>query len=272
MQIKASVLLLTQNNEKSINRCLDSLKPFSEVVIVDGGSKDRTIEIAKTYPNVVVHENPWPGFIQQRNFSLTKASEKWCFMIDSDEASTPELNAEIQKIVEADGDKTPMYRVMRTEFYLGEAIETGYGRSNWQERLFLKDRIKYTGGVHHQHTIDGKHQNEQQHLIKNLNPQARVLHDETYGLIDWMTKLPRFALLRADEKYRANRNIGKVDVFISFVGTFFQILYQCRKQPKTAFIIAMQTAIFRCLVKLRLYERQHIGFDDSEASKNRHLG
>ena len=241
------------------------------MVIVDGGSKDRTIEIAKTYPNVVVHENLRPGFIEQRNYSLTKASEKWCFMIDSDEFSTPELN-EIQKVIDVEDNKTPMYRVMRTEFYLGEAIETGYGRSNWQERLFLKERVQYTGGVHHQHLIDGKHQNEQQHLIKNLNPKARVLHDDTYGLIDWMIKLPRFALLRADEKFRPDRHVGKLNVFISFFGTFFQILYQCRKQSKTAFIIAMQTAIFRCLVKLRLYEREHIGFDDSEVSKTRHLG
>jgi glycosyltransferase involved in cell wall biosynthesis len=272
MTIKASVLLLTQNNEKSIVRCLDTLKDFSEVVIIDGGSKDKTIEIAKGYSNVVVHENPWPGFIEQRNVSIERASEKWCFMIDSDEASTPELNKEIARIVEANNDNIPMYRAMRTEFYLGETIETGFGRSNWQERLFIKDRVQYTGGVHHQHLIDGKHQNEQQALIKNLDPAARVLHDESYGLIDWMTKLPRFALLRADEKYNPNRNIGKLDVFIAFIGTFFQILYQCRKQPKTAFIIAMQTAIFRCLVKLRLYERQHIGFDDKEASKTRHLG
>lgn len=270
--IKASVLLLTQNNEQVIRRCLDSLKDFSEIVMIDGGSKDATLDIVKEYPNVVVHSNRWPGFVEQRNFSITKATYDWCFMIDSDEAATPELCQEIKKIVEKDDRSIPMYKVMRTEFYLGEAIESGFGRSNWQERLFLKDRIQYTGGVHHQHLIDGVHQSEQEHLIQNINPAARVLHDERYGLIDWMTKLPRFALLRADEKYRANRKIGKLDVFVAFVGTFFQILAQNRKQGKTAFVIAMQTAIFRCLVKLRLYERSNIGFDDSEARKTRHLG
>lgn len=270
--INASVLLLTQNSQDTLKRCLDSLIEFSEVVMVDGGSKDATIEMAKKYPNVVIHSNPWPGFVEQRNFSITKATKKWCFMIDSDEAATPELVAEIKAIVEKDDEKIAMYRVMRTEFYLGEAIEYGYGRSNWQERLFLTARVQYTGGVHHQHLIDGKHQSEQKHLIGDIKASARVLHDERYGLIDWLVKVPRFALLRADEKYRPERKIGKFDVFIAFVGTFFQILYQCRKQPRTAFIIAIQTAIFRCLVKLRLYERQHIGFDDANASKTRHLG
>lgn len=270
--IEASVLLLAQNSEETIKRCLDSLKGFKEVVLVDGGSSDLTLEYCKEYSNVVVHNNSWPGFIEQRNFSISKASYDWCFMIDSDEAATPELVEEIRKIVERNDQSIPMFRVMRTEFYLGQAIEFGYGRSNWQERLFLKNRIQYTGGVHHQHLIDGKHQSEQQHLIANINSSARVLHDDRYGLVDWMKKLPRFAFLRANEKFRPERNISKFDVFISFVGTFFQIMYQCRKQPKTAFVIATQTALFRCLVKLQLYEREHIQFDKPNDETIRKLG
>lgn len=259
-KIKASVLLLTQNNENSIKRCLDSLVAFDEVVMIDGGSKDKTLEIANSYENVKVTFNPWPGFVEQRNFSIEKASHDWCFMIDSDEAATAELIAEIRKVLSNKPDKK-MYRVMRTEFYLGKAIEFGFGRSNWQERLFLKKHITYTGGVHHQHLIDGVHQSQAQEQIGNLDPDARVLHDEEYGLKDWAMKLPRFAILRAEEKIRAGRKMSGLEVFLEFPLTFFKIGKQNLKHREIGFVITLQTAIFRTLVKLIIYEKTRIGFD-----------
>ncbi len=259
-KIKASVLLLTQNNENCIKRCLDSLVEFDEVVMIDGGSKDRTIEMANAYENIKVVEHPWPGFVEQRNFSIECASHEWCFMIDSDEAATPELISEIRKTLSNNPAKK-MYRVMRTEFYLGKAIEFGFGRSNWQERLFLKEHVQYSGGVHHQHIIDGVHQSEAQDQIGNLDPRARVLHDEEYGLKDWAMKLPRFAILRAEEKIKAGRKISGLEVFLEFPLTFFKIGKQNRKHREIGFVITLQTAIFRTLVKLIIYEKTRIGFD-----------
>lgn len=264
-KIKASVLLLSQNNENCIKRCLDSLVEFDQVVMVDGGSKDRTVEIAKTYPNVKVVEHAWPGFVEQRNFSIECADHEWCFMIDSDEAATPELITEIRKTLASNPNKK-MYRVMRTEFYLGKAIEFGFGRSNWQERLFLKKHISYTGGVHHQHMIDGVHQSQKQDEIGDLDPKARVLHDEEYGLKDWISKLPRFAILRAEEKIKAGRKMSAAEVFLEFPLTFFKIWAKNRGHKEVGFVITLQTAIFRTLVKLIIYEKTRVGFDSR--SKN----
>lgn len=259
-KLKVSVLLLTQNSEKSIVRCLDSLKGFDEIVMIDGGSQDNTISIAESYSNVKVYSNPWPGFIEQRNFSIDKASHDWCFMIDSDEALTKELFQEIKKTILGKPNKK-MYRVMRTEFYFGQPVEEGFGKSNWQERLFLKTHVRYTGGVHHHHLIDGKHQNEMQHEIGNLDPSARVLHEEDYGLKEWITKLPRFSLLRANEKIAQGRKVTKFGVFFEFFGNFLKIYLKSYKNKHSGFVISLQTAIFRTLVKLIIYEDQHIGFD-----------
>jgi len=259
-KIDVSVLLLTQNSEKTLRRCLDSLKGFAEIVVVDGGSQDQTLEIAGKYENVKIYKNPWPGFIEQRNYSIEKASHKWCFMIDSDEALTFELYEEIKKTLENNPTKK-MYKVVRTEFYLGKAIEIGFGKSFWQERLFLKEHVRYTGGVHHHHLIDGIHQNDMQHTIGELDPEARVLHDENYGLKEWVTKLPRFSLLRANEKIKQGRKVTKLGVFFEFTGNFLKIFLKSYKNKHSGFIIATQTALFRTLVKLIIYENQHIAFD-----------
>ena len=96
-KLKISVLLLTQNSENTIRRCLDSLNDFAEVVVIDGGSQDQTQRIVEEYENTVFYFNPWPGFIAQRNYSITKASYDWCFMIDSDEAVTSDLVKEIKR-------------------------------------------------------------------------------------------------------------------------------------------------------------------------------
>ncbi len=269
-KIKASVLLLTQNNESCIKRCLDSLVEFAEVVVVDGGSVDRTLEIASTYSNVAIHKNPWPGFIAQRNFSLDCASYEWCFMIDSDEMITHELLQEVRKTLENNPTKK-IYNVMRTEFYLGKALEFGFGRSNWQERLLNKNHVRYTGGNHHQHLIDGVHQSQKKDEIGELNPSFRVLHDETYGLKDWVLKLPRFAILTAEEKIAKGRKVGALDVLFEFPFSFLKIWKQNRGHGHVGFVIAVQTALFRTLQKLIIYEKTKIGFD-ARGDKSKELG
>ena len=273
-KIPCSVLIIGQNAEKTLKRCLDSLTNFQEVIFIDGGSVDGTLSMANSYENVMVHANPWPGFIKQRNISIERATLKWCFMIDTDEALTPELELEIRKIVEQDQADFPMYSVMRTEYLLGRPIEYGFGASCWQERLFIRERVEYTGGVHHEHLIDGVHQNDARHLIGFLNSNARVLHDSTYGLIDWTIKLPRFAILRAEEKIEKNphRKVSALEVFLTFIGTFFKIYLKSYKNGKVGTVISFTTAINRCLAKLIMYENDKFGFEKSKADKKKFLG
>ncbi len=270
MSQKVSVLIIGQNCEQFLKRCLDSLVRFEEVVFVDGGSKDKTVEIANSYENVSVYVNAWPGFIEQRNFSLTKATHDWCFMIDADEMCEPVTVDEIYRVINNNPTKV-MYRIVRTEYYLGKQLESGYGHSDYQERLFLKDRVKYFGGVHHGHLIDGKPSDQTPDLVGDFSRQFRIRHDESYGLNDWIIKLPRFSTVVAEEKIKANKKTSASLVFIAFVGTFFQIYFKSRSLGKVGFITAIQTAIYRCLVKLIIYEKQEIGFDQRQ-KESRNLG
>ncbi|AUN99075.1 hypothetical protein C0V70_13385 [Bacteriovorax stolpii] len=268
LSIPASVLIIAQNAEKHLRRCLDSLKAFKEVVIIDGGSKDKTEEIAKTYPNVKFVKNPWPGFIPQRNVSIDNASYEWCFMIDSDEAATPELVEEIRKVVEKNDRTIAMWRVVRTEYFEGAAIEYGHGRSDYQERLFLRDRTRYTGGNHHLHLIDGIDLGKQPHLMADFPRHVRVLHDPDYDLDAMITKMPRFSMLIGSEKFNKGRRVSAPEVIFSFVWTAIRMSWRSRKMGKRGIVLAFMKAYSDSLAKLYIYDLQNFrNIKQSEADK-----
>ncbi|MCC6636660.1 MAG: glycosyltransferase, partial [Ignavibacteriaceae bacterium] len=73
---KISISLITFNEEKNIERCLKSVTWADEIVVVDSGSKDRTVELAKKYTGVVIH-NDWEGFAAQKEFALRNCSNDW---------------------------------------------------------------------------------------------------------------------------------------------------------------------------------------------------
>lgn len=270
-KLQVSVLIIAQNAAFSLKRCLDSLTEFQEIVLVDGGSTDDTLAIAAEYPNVKVYQNPWPGFIAQRNFSISKASHPWCLMIDSDEAATAELVNEIRRIIKLPNPKK-LYRIVRTEYLEGLAIESGFGKSDYQERLFQTKHIKYTGGNHHQHLIDDVLATVGHPDMADLDRQIRVLHWPNYSHADWVKKLPRFITLVANEKIEKGRQVHVFDVLATMFGTFFQIMWKSRKEGRLGFVIAVQETIYRLGVKIYIYNHQQLAKKDHINFEKKYLG
>ena len=263
---KISVLLLTQNSQRSIKKTMDSLTMFDEVVVIDGGSTDQTLSIVSQYSNARVVHNEWPGFIAQRNFSIDQARNEWCFMIDSDEVCTPELAQKLHDVVE-EKEVFPLYRVMRSEFFLGQEITSGHGKSAYQERLFQKSRVRYAGGVHHNHLIDGKYVGGDHPEVKNLEPNFRVLHDQDYGMDEWLQKFARFSILIANEKIEAGKKTSALGVLFSFVHNFIKAYKRSWRNGRLGFILSILHALHRCMVAVYIYQYRH--FDKSMASNFR---
>ena len=88
--MKISACLIVCNEEKNLTRCLQSLVPVvDEIVVIDSGSIDRTLEIARSFKARVVHQD-WLGYVGQKNFALTQAQHPWVLSIDADEELSPE--------------------------------------------------------------------------------------------------------------------------------------------------------------------------------------
>lgn len=255
--INISIIMIAQNAEQTIKRCLDSLVRFKEVIIIDGGSKDKTTEIAQSYPNVTLYENPWPGFIAQRNISLDKATLDWCFMMDADEALTPELVSYLAALDLNRLDKK-IYRVLRTEYFEGVAVEHGFGSASWQERLLKRVHVRYCGGNHHNHSIDGKLCTWDHPELGSFPSELRILHNPDYTLDEIIQKLPRFSILIANEKLERGRSTNAFVVILSFIGTFFQVWLKSLRMGRIGFILAVNEAVHRCLVKLYIYNSVYL--------------
>lgn len=148
-----SAYILTGNNEEVIGRCLDSLKRVEEIIVIDGGSTDKTIGICKRYKNVKVYTNAWPGFPKQRNFALSKCTGDWILLVDSDMEAPPQLLDEIYETI-----AHPAYEAYFISFYnlfLGTyPLIGGEWYPHWCEMLFKNSpalhydekRIVHEGG------------------------------------------------------------------------------------------------------------------------------
>lgn len=256
-KLQVSVLIIAQNAAFSLKRCLESLSDFDEIVIIDGGSTDETLKIAANYANVKIYQNPWPGFIAQRNLSIDKASHDWCLMMDSDEAVTPELLKQIKSTIQLPNPKK-LYRIVRTEYFEGQPIEQAFGRSDYQERLFQTKHIRYTGGNHHEHLIDGRLAKIGDPDMGDFPRNLRILHWPEYGMDAWIKKLPRFVTLVANEKLSRGKSTSAFTVFATLIGTFFQIYAKSWKEGRVGFLISINEACYRTLVKAHMYASSKI--------------
>src|SRR6266700_6951887 len=99
-----SVVIITQNEEANIGRTLASVQPLvadgkGEIIVVDSGSTDRTIEIAKSFGAKVFVEE-WKGFAAQKNSGIDKATGDWILSLDADEEISPSLSEEIASLLQ----------------------------------------------------------------------------------------------------------------------------------------------------------------------------
>lgn len=146
MRITATVITL--NEERHIAGALASLSWADEIVVVDSGSGDRTVEIARGFTERVV-VNPWPGYAAQKNFAAAQASNDWIFSLDADERVTPDLAASIARARE-ETSHLDGYRVARRAWYVDRWVRHSGWYPDWQVRLYDRTRARFEGDFVHE--------------------------------------------------------------------------------------------------------------------------
>lgn len=148
---KLSTVIMTFNESAHIGRCIESVLPFSdEVLVVDSFSTDDTVKIAKML-NATVLQNKFEGYIEQRKFCIEKATYPLVFVIDADEAVSEELKIEI--FITKKNQKSNGYLINRLNSIGNIWIHYGGWHPDWKLRLFFRDKIKVVGEQPHDKII-----------------------------------------------------------------------------------------------------------------------
>ena len=95
--MKISATIITYNEERNLPRAIESLRCADEILVVDSGSTDRTVEIAEKL-GARVMESPWPGYAKQKNLAAENAAHDWILSLDADESLSEALEGEIWRL------------------------------------------------------------------------------------------------------------------------------------------------------------------------------
>ena len=151
-QLPLSVILITKNEEANIEFCLKSLSSFSEVILVDSGSTDKTLELAGYFPNVRIFQESWHGFCENKQIAINHASHSWILWIDADEEVSIELKNEISDLFSSKESlsKNSAFFIPRQNYFLGYPVRYGGWSNTSVIRLFHKEKAYLDGKKLHE--------------------------------------------------------------------------------------------------------------------------
>jgi glycosyltransferase involved in cell wall biosynthesis len=174
-----SAVLIVQDEERQLGDCLATLAWADEIVVVDGGSRDGTVALARGLGARVV-ERAFTDFADQRNFALGHATQDWVFMVDADERVTPALRDEIARAVR--DPAFAAYRVPHLDYMFGRWIRHGGWYPQYHLRLARRDRSRWDRPVHEVLAVDG--------AVGDL--RQPLLHFSHGDVRDFVRKLNRY--------------------------------------------------------------------------------
>lgn len=185
-----SVAIITRDEEANIGRCLRSVAGLAaQVVVVDSGSTDRTVELARGLGATVVH-NPWPGYAAQKNVALELCSCSWVLFLDADEWLSEQLRQTLRDLLAASAPLAAGYELERRNRYLGRWIRHALGRE-WRLRLARREKARWSGGrIHESLTVEGP--------VQRLSG-GLLLHEPYRDLAQHFDVTIRYARLGAEE-------------------------------------------------------------------------
>lgn len=210
-----SVVIITYNEERNIERCLLSVQELAdEILVVDSFSKDRTLEICKLF-NAKVIQNPFEGHIQQKNFAVKQAQFDWILSIDADEVLSDELIKSIKQIKSKEKPEVNLYEMNRLTNYCGSWVKHCGWYPDTKVRLVDRKFAKW-GGVNPHDKLEG-HKQEQVDFLK-----GDILHYSYYTKEDHLKQIEYFSKIAAGELVKQGKNVAQFTVYLKMATQFFK--------------------------------------------------
>jgi glycosyltransferase involved in cell wall biosynthesis len=212
--VKISATIITFNEERNLPRAIESLRCADEILVIDSGSNDRTVEIAEKLGARVV-ESAWPGYANQKNLAAEKASYDWILSIDADESLSEALEGEIWHL-KKNGSEYDAYTMPRLAQYLGRWIRHSGWYPDRKVRLFDRRKARWVGDyVHETVQVDGR--------IGHLN--ANLLHFTCDSLSEHLKTMDRYTTLAAEQLIDTGVKVTWTRLALEPPWTFFRTYF-----------------------------------------------
>jgi len=207
--MKITATIITLNEERNIARAIESLRCCDEILVVDSGSIDRTVELAEKLGARVI-ESPWHGYATQKNYAAEQACNDWILSLDADEALSESLEGEIWTLKKK-GPNYDAYTMPRLAQYLGRWILHCGWYPDRKVRLYHRAKAKWVGDfVHESVEVSGR--------VGYL--ESNLLHFTCDSLSEHIKTMDRYTTLAAEELVSRNEKIRLRNMILDPAWTF----------------------------------------------------
>ncbi len=186
-----SVIIIVKNEQDKIGNCLESVRWADEIVVVDSGSDDDTLEICRQYTDQIT-VSEWSGFGPQKNKALALATQPWILSIDADERVSDELREEIIAAIARDSD-IGAYLLPRSSSFCGRMMQYSGWHPDFILRLFKKDQAKFSDDSVHEKVITSANTD------RLKNPLLHYSFDNYQQVVE---KMNLYSTLAAEDKFK----------------------------------------------------------------------
>ena len=206
-----SLIVIAQDEERDLPRCLDSVPFAGERIVVDSGSRDRTVEIAKAHAAKVLHR-AWDGYGPQKAYALSQAKGDWVLSLDADERLSPELAAEIPAALSR--EDVAGYRIPFRTIFLGKRLRFGQALGEKHLRLFRRERGRFEPkSVHEGVTVEGS--------VADL--RGAVIHESYRSFEEYFAKFNAYTSAMAKERHDRGQHFSPASAWrlpLRFIGRY----------------------------------------------------
>jgi glycosyltransferase involved in cell wall biosynthesis len=200
---KVSVTIISLNEADHIAAAIQSASWADEIVVVDAGSTDDTVGIARR-GGATVTTRPWSGYVDQKNYAASVAVNDWIFSLDADERVSPPLASEVRTLMATEPVRRG-YRMPRVTFYLGRWIRTTDFYPDYQLRLYDRRAGTWQGRYVHE-------------SVRTTGPVGHLRHELQHhsfrDLSDHLQRIDKYTTLAAQQMYESGTRASTAQLFV----------------------------------------------------------
>jgi glycosyltransferase involved in cell wall biosynthesis len=252
-RLPLSGFIICKDEVTYLENCILSLKDCSEIVIVDSGSTDGTLDLIQRYLNagwpIRLFREPWRGYAGQKQFALDQCTQPWCLNIDSDERLDASFRRLLPTLLDAP-EEVSGWRVARRPYMIGRGYPPEHVHERRNLRLMRRGRGAYdlSQAVHEGIRVEGK--------VRDAG-KGSLLHYRPLVMEEQILKENHYSTLKAEQQYNTGRRPSALGLVFSpllyFLRLYFKSgLWRC---GSPGFIEAMTGAVYSFLTQAKLHQR-----------------